>query len=107
MILSSSPKRTPNPPIDRGQLEESSPFVAYQYVTVTFPSSPNTDYPIAHSLTPQSAEAVDYEVVRKDRAADVYHDQTGTRKAWGTGYIILRCNTASAVVDLRLSIRRT
>jgi hypothetical protein len=92
--------------VDRGQLEEASPFTTFQYLTVTFDTA-NTDFSIPHNLRPSNSEDIDYEVVRKDRAADVYHDQTGTRRAWGTGFIVLRCSTANAVVDLRLSIRRT
>ena len=102
--MSYSPTRIRN---KQGELEQSSPYVAYQYLTVTFPSSANSDYPIAHSLTPLNVEEVDYEVVRKDRACDVYHDQSGTRTVWGEGYIILRCTVASATVDVRLSIRRS
>jgi hypothetical protein len=90
-----------------GALVRSAPFLRYEYVTVTFPSSPDTDIDIAHSLAPSNPDEVDYEVVRKDRAADIYNDTSGTRRAWGSNYITLRCTVASAVVQLRLSIRRT
>jgi hypothetical protein len=98
--------RSRNDSLDRGQVQSIVPYTAFQYVDVTF-STANTDYPIAHTLQPANPEDIDYEVVRKDRAGDLYHDQTGTRKAWGTGYIILRCSVASAVMTLRLSLRRT
>lgn len=87
-------------------MRRGSPYLRTQYVTVTFPSAANTDYPIAHLLAPDNPEAIDYEVVNKDRACDVYNDHTGTRKAWGDGYVVLRCSVASAVVILRLSVRR-
>lgn len=82
------------------------PITAFEYVTVTFPATPNTDYDIAHTLLPANPERIDYEVVKRDRACGVYNDQSGTRRKWQAGYITLRCDTASAVVDLRLSVRR-
>jgi hypothetical protein len=105
--VKSSPTRTPKDLVERGHLEQVSPITAFQILTVTFPSTPNLDHPIAHTLTPTNPELVDYEIIRKDRAGDVYHDQSGTRQAWGSGYVILRCNVASAVMDIRLSLRRT
>lgn len=91
----------------QSEMRKSTPHLTFQYLTVTFPATANIDYPIAHTLTPLNPESIDYEVVGKDRACDVYNDQSGTRLAWKAGYIILRCNTVSAVVTLRLSVRRT
>lgn len=84
----------------------ASPFASYQYVDVTFAGA-NTDYDVAHKLSPPTAESVDYQVVRKSQACDVYNDMTGTKRAWGTGYITLRCTVANAVVTLLLTVRRT
>lgn len=91
----------------QGELYQSSPATRFQYLTVTFPASANTDLDIPHTLAPFNFDEVDYEIVRKDRACDVYNDQSGTRKAWTATTLYLRCSVASAVVQLRLSIRRT
>lgn len=106
--MNSSRTRTPSDggAVDQGQLREVAPYTTFEYLTVTFTTA-NADLPIAHSLRPSNPEDIDYEVVRKDRACDLYHDQSGTRKAWKAGYIILRSSVANAVVDVRLSIRRT
>lgn len=79
------------------------PFSVYQYVDVTFGDA-NVDAFIQHNLPASDPEKVRYEVVSADRAARVYHDQSATRRAWGTGYILLRCDVANAVVRLRLSL---
>ena len=92
---------------DNNEFLQSSPYVDFEYVTVTFGTSANADTDIKHTLTPTSPESIDYQVVHKDRAVDVYNDRSGTRKAWGTGYIILRATVASAVVTLLLTVRRT
>ena len=87
-------------------IKNFTPVVDWQYIEVTFGSA-NTDYDIRHNLTPANPEEILYQVVRADRATAIYHDQTGTRKAWGTGYIILRSSVASAKVTLLLTIRRS
>lgn len=80
------------------------PFSAFGYIQVIFPAA-NTDYDVIHNLLPPTFEDIDYQVVRKDRVCDVYNDTSGTRRAWGSGYITLRCDTAGAVVTLLLTIR--
>lgn len=82
------------------------PYSDFQYVTVTFGTS-GTDTDIRHTLTPRTVDGVDYHIVRADRACAIYHDQSGTRKPWGTGYVILRCSVSSAVVTLLLTVRQT
>lgn len=85
----------------------ATPVAAFQYVDVTFPSNADTDIDIKHTLPVTDPDSVRYEVVRKDRACDVYDDQSGSRRAWTTTAIYLRCDTASAVCRLRLSLERT
>ena len=88
-------------------LEKASPFSQWDYITgVTFPSGAGSDLDIRHNLRTTDSEAIDYHIVRADRATSLYHDQSGTRRPWGTGYIVLRSSVASAVVDLLLTIRR-
>lgn len=105
--MNSSPTRTqPDRTVDEGRLAEVAPHTGWQYVTVTFGGA-NSDYMIEHQLTPSNPEDIDYQVVRKDRACDVYHDQSGTRRDWASSYIVLRSTVANAVVDLLLTTRRT
>lgn len=89
----------------RQQLKEGAPHTAFQYVNVTFLGA-DTDYDVVHSLDPPTTEDIDYVVVRADRSTNIYHDYSGTRRAWGTGYIVVRSSAASAQVTLLLTIRR-
>jgi len=80
------------------------PLGQWEELDVTFPSAANTDLQIRHHLVPTYPEGVNYIAVRKDRAADVYHDTSGTRKPWGNGYMFLRSSVASARVTLLLYV---
>lgn len=71
-------------------------------VDVTFLAA-NADQDIAHTLQVENPENIRYVVVRKDRACDVYDNQTAPRRSWTKDYIVLRSSTAGAVVTLRLS----
>ncbi len=88
------------------QVEKRSPFARSEYVDVTFSLGADTDTDVPTTLTPTDPDAIRYVVVKADRACDIYQDLTATRKAWQPGYIILRCNTASAVVRLLLFTER-
>lgn len=83
----------------------STPFTDFEYVQVTFLGA-NTDQDVPHKLNAPTPEDVDYQVVRKDRACDIYNDTTGTRRAWGNGYITIRSTVSGAVVTLLLTVRR-
>jgi hypothetical protein len=87
-------------------LVKGIPLGSYEYVSVIFPLAANTDTQIVHSLKPATVDAVDYEIVNKDRACDVYRDNSASRAPWGKDFIVLRCSVANAVVTLRLSTRR-
>ncbi len=87
----------------RERVAKSVPFSQFQYVDVTFPSA-DADVFIEHSLKTSDPEAVRYEVVARDRAGDVYHDFTSSRRPWKAGYLLLRCETAGAKVRLRLFV---
>ena len=78
-------------------------IVEWQYVEITFDSA-NTDRIIEHALHPPSVEEVNYQVVRADRATSIYHDQSGTRRYWGSGFIVLKSSIASAKVRLLLTV---
>jgi hypothetical protein len=84
-------------------LKQMTPASQYQEVDVTFGAA-DTDFEILHRLQPPTPEHVNYQILRKDRAADVYHDATVTRKAWRDGVVILRCSTANAKVTLLLTV---
>lgn len=85
----------------------ATPFTDFEFVDVTFPVGANTDKDIRTTLTPDDPNNIDYLVIRADRACAVYHDQSGTRRVWQRGYVVLRCNTANAVCTIMLFIRRT
>lgn len=80
------------------------PWSQWQIVDVTFNATANADTSVLHDLSPVDPEAINYIVLRKGQAADVYHDTSGTRKKWGQGYILLRSNVASAKVTLLLTV---
>jgi hypothetical protein len=83
---------------------EGLPFSHHQYVDVVFGGTANLDTLIEHTLPTTDPEAVNYIIVRSDRAVVVYHDQSATRRPWGTGYIVLKANAASAQVRLLLTL---
>lgn len=70
--------------------------VVYLDTEITTPSTPNEEFEFPHGLGhyPQG-----YEVIRKDRACDVYSSSEGS---WSQGTIRLACNTASATVVIRV-----
>lgn len=80
------------------------PFAQWEEVDVTFPSTPNTDTIVRHTLVPQSPEAINYIPIRKAQASHVYHDASGTRKPWQKGYIVVRSDIANAKVTLLLYV---
>jgi hypothetical protein len=92
---------------------KSAPVTQYEYKTVTFNSTANANTDIVHSLRPENPEDVDYQVVSWEftsapgTAPIVYKDTSASRRPWGDGYIVLKCNVASATATLLLSIRRT
>jgi len=93
------------------QLEKRTPLASFEYVDVTFNANANSDTVITHTLEPDNPEDIDYEVVRWNFSSApatvpvVYRDSSATRKTWNEGYIVLRCNVASASATLRLSVR--
>jgi hypothetical protein len=94
-------------PRENGELITGSPYAQYERVEVTFPSTANIDTVVRHSLLPQSPTDVEYHIVGKDRAGEVYHDYSATRKPWSQGYIVLRSSVASMKATLLLTVPRT
>lgn len=90
----------------QAHLKQATPLTSFQYVEVTFAGA-NVDFDIKHALKPTNSENIHYIVVRKDRSTDIYHDQSGTRRAWGKGYIVLRSSVANAKVTLLIFTPRT
>jgi hypothetical protein len=91
-------------PADKG-----SPFGQFQYVTVTFPSTPDTDLVIPHDLTTEATERIKWLVVSIGFPSTpspyiIYEDTSTTRRAWGKRNIILRCNQPSVKVTLLLVV---
>lgn len=88
------------------QFEESSPFIRYEYVEVTFGTA-NTDKDIRTSIRVADPDDIQYQLVKADRACTIYNDQSSTRKVWQAGYVILRCSVASANCRILLTTKRT
>lgn len=88
--------------LDITEIRQRWPSAQWETMDVTFPSTPDTDLTIVHTLRPQTPDSINYLPVRLGQAASVYHDTSASRLAWGTGFIRLRCNVASAKVRLLL-----
>lgn len=80
------------------------PFGQYEYVEVVFELA-NADKIIPHTLTPNTPKEIDYVVMGKSTACDVYHDVGLDARPWGRGYVVLRCTQAGAAVTLLLTTR--
>lgn len=88
------------------QFEESSPFIKFEYVEVTFGSA-NTDKDIRTSIKVADPDDLNYLLVKSDRATTIYNDQSSTRKVWQDGYVILRSSVASANCRILLTAKRS
>lgn len=101
--------------LDRLQQDfrKAVPSIAFEYVTVTFAGTANLDTIVTTNLRPANPEDILYKVVDWQYFAApastplVYKDTSSTRKPWGQGYIVLRCNVASVIAVLELTIKRT
>jgi len=87
-------------------LDRRVPERQSEEVTVTFLAA-DTDQDVPYTiLTPEDPETIRYEPVRKDRAADIYDDQSSAnRRRWTSTYIVLRSTVAGAIITLRLTTR--
>jgi hypothetical protein len=85
---------------DRVRSEIRSPFARYERVTVTFSIGANVDTAVSYRMQVRDPEAIDYLIVGKDRAADIYNDKSITRRLWTPGTLYLRSSVADAVVTL-------
>ena len=90
-------------------LDNAIPSDTYQFVTVSFPTA-NTDVVIPTNLRPPNPEGIYYMPVDylgpPPSSPSIYRDVSVTRKAWGTGFIVLRCNTSPLNVVLLLITKR-
>lgn len=87
------------------QFEESTPFIKFEYVDVTFGSA-NVDKDIRTSISVASPDDIDYQLVKSDRATILYNDQSSTRKVWQDRYVILRSSVANANCRILLTAKR-
>jgi hypothetical protein len=91
------------------ELSQSAPATKFEYITVTFNSTANTDTDIVHTLNTLD---VDWQVVGLSftiapaTTPCIYRNIAGSARPWGTNYIILRCNVASVQATLLLTKRR-
>jgi hypothetical protein len=79
-----------------------TPSRGWQIVVVTFPATPDSDVVIPHSLTVDTPEAVNYQVLQTNVPQAIYHAPTST---WTHSEIRLRSTTGNgqAVVLLTTS----
>jgi microcystin-dependent protein len=82
-------------------LKSATPFAQYQLVEVQF-GAPYVDVDVPHQLMPPTPEHVFYTPVSGAQAGVVYHDLSGSRRAWRDGVLSLRCSVADARVKLLL-----
>jgi GH25 family lysozyme M1 (1,4-beta-N-acetylmuramidase) len=86
----------------QGALNRGLPFGQYEFVDVTFNSTAHGDTEVKHSLILSDPEAVRVIPVEWKFASTpvdppyIWRNSASTRRPWGTGYIILRCNLSSA-----------
>ncbi len=85
--------------------EKRIPFSSYAYVDVTFGSA-DTDYIIEHSLKAKNPELIRWITVTNDTSGVVYRDNGTPPRAWGEGYIVLKCSAANANVRLLLFLEK-
>lgn len=91
-----------------GLLQRQVPFGEYEFVEVTFNSTANGDTEVKHSLRTSDPEAIRVIPVEWQFASTpvdppyVWRNIASTARPWGEGYIILRCNLASAKARLLL-----
>jgi hypothetical protein len=91
-----------------GPINRGLPFGQYEFVDVTFNSTANGDTEVKHSLVISDPEAVRVIPVTWSFASTplespyIWRNSASTRRPWGQGYIILRCNLASAQARILL-----
>lgn len=86
------------------RLLDFSPSRQWRVVTVTFPSTANTDMDIRHDMVVSNPEHVTYQVLQSAQPVLVYHDRSSDRVPWTNGLVRLRATAASAQVTLLLMV---
>lgn len=92
------------------EITKAVPFARWQYVDVIFNSVANTDTDIVHGLNTLDVnwQVVGWKFLSAPATTPVvYRDISGSARAWGKNYLILRCTVASAQATLLLTTRRT
>lgn len=122
MNTSQTRPKAPVPEVTRGDLDRLGatlqqeiqardiglPFGQYEFVDVTFNSTANGDTEIKHSLVGSDPEAIRAVAIEWQftttpvESPYIWRNIASTRRPWGTGYIILKCNLASARARLLL-----
>lgn len=83
-------------------------FGRFQFKDVIFNGTAHADTEITHDLNPADPDDVRYIPVGFDFLTlpvdppYIYKNGAANARSWGAGYIILRCNIASAVVRMLL-----
>lgn len=83
------------------------PFGIWQIVDVTFPSTPDTNLVIRHTLAPTKPGDVHYTVIKQTTAGVVYEALDADRKLWTPEFIVLRSDVGGWNGRLLLSLLKT
>lgn len=92
------------------QMSKAVPSTQFEYVDVTFNGTSHGDTEIRHALSvknPEEVRAIPVEWRCPSLPLEspfIYKDTSASRRPWGVGYIILRCNVASAQARLLLIV---
>ena len=81
------------------------PFADYTFVDVTFGTA-NTDYIIEHDMSARKPEDIRWLTVKNNTSGVVYRDNGTPPRAWGEGYVVLKCSAANAEVRLLLFLEK-
>jgi|ETNvirnome_2_130_1030620.scaffolds.fasta_scaffold67209_2 hypothetical protein len=92
--------------LDETVKSKRSPFASFVFVDATFGSSANVDLIIEHTLTVKDAEKVRWLTITNDTSGVVYREPAPTPRAWGDGYVVLRCSVADTNVRLLLFVEQ-
>ena len=80
------------------------PTRKWQILSLTFPSTANTDFDIPHKLNANDPEGIGWIVLQAGQPVVIYKDISATRIPWARGVVRLRCTVPSAQVVLALVV---
>lgn len=86
-------------------VSKRAPFASFVYVDAAFGSA-DTDLIIEHTMTVRDTDAIRWLIVKNDTKGVVYREAGTPPRAWGEGYVVLRCSEANANVRVLLFVEQ-